>query len=152
MIATQTAVTPKDRDVSISSAADCRGTSSFPCVTYRIMPFFIENLHCVSHVPGSRTTSRQWKSLLENRTLYSAAPKRTFGQKKIPRAKSPKDCTLVHLILRWESNNPRTDSLNNIRQVFWLTDHPTLRSFPSRKDSGFTGFRPRLQRRDRSRF
>ena len=46
---------------------------------------------------------------------------------------------------------PRTGSPNGIRQVFWLTDHSTLRPFPSRKDSGFTGFRPRLQRRDRSR-
>jgi len=40
-----------------------------------------------------------------------------------------------------------------IRQVFWLSDPPTLRTFPSRtrQDSGFCGFRPRLQRRDRSR-
>ena len=39
---------------------------------------------------------------------------------------------------------------STIRQVFWLTDLSTLRAFPDYA-SGLCGFRPRLQRRDRSR-
>ena len=51
------------------------------------------------------------------------------------------------------SDIARTDAPNHLRQVFWLTDHPTHRAFPScpQRDSGSSGFRPRLQRRDRSR-
>ncbi|SPF32871.1 hypothetical protein SBDP1_1090010 [Syntrophobacter sp. SbD1] len=56
------------------------------------------------------------------------------------------------MILRWVSDLPRTDSLN--KHQAGLLAHGSLYSpvLPISKDSGFTGFRPRSQRRDRSRF
>jgi len=75
----------------------------------------------------------------------------TFPKKKSLEPKGSKDCTLIYLILRGCGIRGRTDYPPANRQVFWLPDHPTFRAFP-RSPSGYCGFRPRLQRRDRSRF
>ena len=76
-----------------------------------------------------------------------------FSQKKILRAVRPKDCTLVNFILQ------RTSGISTYRcsisdQAGFLTfGSPYSPSLPvtAKRDSGIFGFRPRLQRRDRSR-
>ncbi len=75
---------------------------------------------------------------------------RGFPIKKILRAISPEDCTRVYLIL-WSRNGMASYRRTpRLRQVFWL--RIILLATPSRKSSsGLCGFRPRTQRRDRSR-
>jgi len=51
-------------------------------------------------------------------------------QKNRP-SRSSKDCTRVCLILFGRSGCSTRRHPNSIRQVFWLTDHPTLLAFPS---------------------
>lgn len=73
-------------------------------------------------------------------------------KKKSLEPESPKDCTLIYFILDERAiSNPYRKNSRAKRQVFWLTDRSTFRTFPG-FPSGLREFRPRLQRRDRSRF
>ena len=84
----------------------------------------------------------------------SAKRNRTSGQKKILRAIHPKDCTLFHLVL-WRFIGYLAYRFPKRHQAGLLTHgssySPSLPISFSRV-SGLTGFRPRSQRRDRSRF
>lgn len=83
------------------------------------------------------------------------ADRRILGQKKILRANSSKDCTLFHFILSKTSPGAfhTSGNLPNL-QGRSSDSRINLLSEPSRfkkRNSGVFGFRPRSQRRDRSR-